>query len=241
MSPPAGFEREATASGSFAAWLRNLPLKKGRPQVRLYDGRLKSNQDAHAAVIDIDTGDRDLQQCADAVMRLRAEYLYAKNAPSFIHFQFTSGETASFTKWAQGFRPVVNGKRVTWEKSAAPSESYATFRAYLNIVFAYAGTASLGHELKPADVRDVRAGDVFVDGGYPGHAVIVIDTAKNSRTGKRVFLLAQSFMPAQDMHVLKNPASESSSPWYEADIGPTLRTPEWTFRPEHLRRFSDTD
>jgi hypothetical protein len=236
IAPPAGFEREAAARGSFAEWLRDLPLKKGRPAVRLFDGRLKGNQDAHVAVVDIDTGTKDLQQCADAVMRLRAEYLFAGNAVAAIHFAFTSGDIAYFEKWAEGFRPSVNGKRVTWAKTAKTDDSYANFRAYLETVFQFAGTASLGQELQKRDVRDLRAGDVFVDGGYPGHAVIVIDTAKNPKTGRRVFLLAQSYMPAQDIHIVRNPAG-ALSPWYDADIGSELKTPEWTFRPEHLRQL----
>jgi hypothetical protein len=40
--------------------------------VLLYNGAPKFRQDVHAAVIDIDVGTRDLQQCADATMRLRA-------------------------------------------------------------------------------------------------------------------------------------------------------------------------
>jgi hypothetical protein len=50
-----------------------------------------------------------------------------------------------------------------------------------------------------------------------------------------VFLLAQGYMPAQSVHVLKNPAS--ASPWYALDFGAELRTPEWTFRRTDLRRF----
>jgi hypothetical protein len=83
----------------------------------------------------------------------------------------------------------------------------------------------------------VRIGDVFIRGGFPGHAVIVVDAAENRRTGKRVILLAQGFMPAQDMHVLVNPSSPAPGPWYEADFGDTLRTPHWTFRRNELRRF----
>jgi hypothetical protein len=41
IAPPAGFVREPAAPESFAAWLRRLPLKPGRPEVRLFDGRLK--------------------------------------------------------------------------------------------------------------------------------------------------------------------------------------------------------
>ena len=73
FTPPEGFARPAAEDKSFAAWLRGLPLLPGRPKVLLFDGREKGNQDAHDAVVDMDVGNRDLQQCADAVMRLRAE------------------------------------------------------------------------------------------------------------------------------------------------------------------------
>jgi hypothetical protein len=46
-------------------------------------------------------------------------------------------------------------------------------------------------------------------------------------------------MPAQDIHILKNPSDTTLSPWYDANVGTTLRTPEWTFRPEHLRHFQE--
>jgi hypothetical protein len=206
--------------------------------VVLYNGRLKTNQEAHIAVINIDPGTKDLQQCADAVMRLRAEYLYSRQDFQNLHFNFTSGDTAEFTKWIQGFRPSVNGSSVRWNKTATTDDSYSSFRAYLNVVFTYAGTASLSQEMrKVTDVREIRAGDVFVQGGFPGHAVIVVDVAREARTGRRVFLLAQSFMPAQDIHILKNPAGGPLAPWYEPKAG-ELRTPEWTFRSEHLRRFA---
>lgn len=238
IAPPAGFEREPVAGGSFAEWLRSLPLKTGRPTVLLHDGRLKTNQDAHIAVVNIDTGSKDLQQCADAVIRLRAEYLWSRQDLAGIHFDFTSGDTAQFSRWSQGFRPIVSGSQVRWERTKPPDTSYSSFREFLNVVFTYAGTASLSREMeKVLDVREVRAGDVFVEGGYPGHAVIIVDVAKETRTGRRAFLLAQSFMPAQDIHILKNPAGGSLAPWYEANPRPELKTPEWTFRPEHLRRF----
>jgi hypothetical protein len=75
IAPPPGYQRDSLPAGSFGHWLRQLPLKPGQPPVYLHDGRPKGNQQAQAAVLDLDTGPRDLQQCADAVMRLRAEYL----------------------------------------------------------------------------------------------------------------------------------------------------------------------
>ena len=66
---PAGYHRITADKGSFAAWLRAIPLKKDRT-VYLYDGSPKLNQDAQFAVLDVSVGHKDLQQCADAVMRL---------------------------------------------------------------------------------------------------------------------------------------------------------------------------
>lgn len=238
ISPPDGFQRQQTAEASFAHWLRRLPLKKGQPRVHLFDGRVKGNQSAHVAVIDIDVGPRDLQQCADAAIRLRAEYLYANGMANRIAFNFTSGDRASFRQWSRGFRPAVQGNTVRWARSAPAESSYRTFRNYLRTVFAYAGTLSLIGELpRVFDVGRMQIGDIFIQGGSPGHAVIVVDMATDRKMGRRVFLLAQSFMPAQDVHILKNPGHPAMSPWYDVDFGSRLRTPEWTFTPNDLRRF----
>jgi len=238
IPPPAGCRRQAAPAGSFAAWLRGLPLTEGRPPVLLHNGQPKRNQAAHHAVVDIDVGRRDLQQCADAVMRLRAEYLYAAGKRDAIRFHFTSGDRADFAQWARGYRPVVRGNTVRWARSAAPDASYRSLRSYLTRVFIYAGTHSLSREMKPVrDIGQMQAGDVFVQGGFPGHAVLVADMAVHATTGRRCFLLAQSYMPAQHIHILRNPAAPPLSPWYPVDFGETLRTPEWTFRRSDLKRF----
>jgi hypothetical protein len=238
IPPPAGYERVVVTAESFEYWLRHLPLKQKGTPVYLYDGRKKGNQGAHFAVVDIDTGTRDLQQCADAIIRLRAEYLYARGFYPAIHFNFTSGDEASFTQWAAGYRPKVNGNTVKWIKNAGQDSSYRNFRRYLTAVYIYAGTYSLSKELKPrTDIHDMSIGDVFIEPGFPGHAVIVVDMAEDKQNGKKVFLLAQSFMPAQDIHVLKNPNNGGPSPWYELDFGRILRTPEWRFKDTDLQYF----
>ncbi|HEY3358343.1 MAG TPA: DUF4846 domain-containing protein [Polyangia bacterium] len=237
LPPPPGFAREPTPAGSFAAWLRGLPLKPGTPPVYLHDGRRKANQAAHAAVLDVDVGRRDLQQCADAVMRLRAEYLYAAKRPAAIHFNFTSGHEAAFPRWARGDRPVVAGNSVRWTRQARADATYPSLRRYLEVVFRYAGTASLTKELVVARVEEIQPGDVFIRGGAPGHAVIVLDVAAAPGGGERRFLLAQSYMPAQDIHVLKNPGDPRLSPWYATSFGQVLVTPEWVFRRDELKRW----
>ena len=237
IAPPPGYVRELEHDHSFAHWLRHLPLMPEGTPVRLHTGALKPRQDVHAAVLDLDVGARDLQQCADAVMRLRAEYLYARGRLSELRFHFTSGHEVSFTRWAAGERPRVEGRHVRWVQGAQKDSSHAALRAWLDTVFTYSGTQSLARELRPVDVAQLRAGDVFIQPGSPGHAVLVVDTAVHPRTGARVFLLAQSYMPAQSVHVLRNLDNASLSPWYALDFGTELRTPEWTFRRTDLRRF----
>jgi hypothetical protein len=237
IETPGGYVRFNVPRHSFQQWLRRLPLKDENSAVYLYDGSRKGNQHAHFSVIDMDVGKRDLQQCADAVIRLRAEYLFSIGAFDRIHFKFTSGHMASFNQWAKGYRPVVKGNQVNWKRSAGRDFSYANFRKYLNTVFMYAGSYSLSKELVSVDVGDMRIGDVFIQGGFPGHAVAVVDMAVDESTGEKVFLLAQSYMPAQEMHILKNPMNRSLSPWYEVDFGQVLATPEWTFQRNQLKRF----
>ncbi len=237
--PPASYERLAAQSESFAEYLQNLPLKPHGTLVKYHNGNTKNRPGVYVAVVDMEIGDRDLQQCADAVMRLRAEYLYGQKKYTDIHFRFTNGDNAAYTQYAEGYRASVSGSRVAWKKSARKDYGYATFRQYLDLVFMYAGTLSLSKELEPvASVKDLRAGDVFIKGGSPGHAVIVVDEARNTKTGEKLFLLAQSYMPAQETQVLQNPDNAESSPWYSTDFEGPLVTPEWTFERSQLKRFS---
>lgn len=237
IPPPAGYQRTDEPPGSFGEWLRNLPLMPEQSPVLLFDGTPKRRQDVHQAVIDIDTGSRDLQQCADAVIRLRAEYLFATGHADDIVFAFTNGSRASFRKWSEGYRPNVSGSIVRWNKIAAPDSSHAALRAYLDSVFQYAGSYSLSRELRRAAPETLKPGDVFIHGGFPGHAVIVVDAAVDPSSGKKVFLLAQSYMPAQNIHVLKNPNPGEPGPWYVLKQAGELATPEWVFDWKDLKRF----
>lgn len=232
---PTGFHRVPVPPRSFAAWLRGLPVKPGRPPVHLFDGSLKSNQEAHHLVLDVDVGRRDRQQCADAVIRLRAEYLRVVGKEAEICFRFTNGSPARWTDWRDGMRPHNHGGKTEWSKTQTPDASYASFRRYLDIVFVYAGTHSLERELqRVADPRRIEAGDVFVEGGFPGHAVLVLDVAEDE-AGRRAVLLGQSFMPAQEIHMLRGPGAD---PWYAITGDHPLTTPQWDFPAGALRRFA---
>jgi len=235
---PEGFQRSTPKKGSFAAYLQGLPLKEGNV-LKLHTGQPKPDQTNHYAIVKMDVGNRDLQQCADAVIRLRAEWLWGRKKFKEIAFDFTSGDRFAWSDYSKGVRPKVRGNKVGWKKEGKRSSSYATFRRYLDVIFMYASTRSLDKELTPVESAEgIRSGDVFVQVKRPyGHAVIVLDTATDPESGEVVFLLAQSYMPAQEIHVLRNPVDPDKSPWFSAWFGATLVTPEWTFDAENLKRF----
>ncbi len=236
FSTPKGFVRVEPKKNSFQHYLQNFNLKPRGSKVHLYNQGLKNRQDVHEAILNINVGKRDLQQCADATMRLRAEYLYQQKLFDNIHFNFTNGFNAKYSKWRLGERISVKGNKVTWYNGAQKGDSRKSFDKYLIMVFSYAGTLSLEKEMKKVIVKNIQIGDVFIQGGSPGHAVIIVDIAKNDN-GETIFLLAQSYMPAQEIHVLKNFNNQSLSPWYKAENLETLKTPEWTFTKNNLRRF----
>lgn len=237
FSPPINYTRLKSDKNSFAEFLQNTSLKPHGTLVHYYSGEEKSNKVA-AAVLSYDVGNKDLQQCADAVMRLRAEYLYQTKQFNALHFNFTNGFKAEYSKWRSGYRIAVKGNNVNWVKTTKESTSYQSFREYLNMVFTYAGTASLTKELKQITLSQMQIGDVFIKGGSPGHAVIVVDMAVNPKTNKKVFMIAQSYMPAQDIHILINTNKPAISPWHDLEeTASEIETPEWTFDNNQLKRF----
>ncbi|WP_027419276.1 DUF4846 domain-containing protein [Crocinitomix catalasitica] len=233
---PQGYERIASADNSFGAYLQNLPLKPHGSLVKYYSGEEKSNYGVYEAVVDLEIGKRDLHQCADAIMRLWAEYWWEREIYEPIHFNFTNGFRVDYTEWMKGKRISVKGSKASWYQKGSASNTYNDFWKYMEIVFSYAGTLSLSKELKPVHINDMQIGDIFIQGGSPGHAVIVVDMAIDTVNDKKVYMLAQSYMPAQEIQILKN-TSGDESPWYVLSDVESFRTPEWTFKSTDLKRF----
>ena len=231
-----GFIRSATGINPFGDWLRNIKLKKDK-RVFLYNGTLKRDQSVQFAVLDEPVGNKDLQQCADAIMRLRAEYFFSKNDFDSIHFAATDGTILSFSKWRSGIRYYLSGNRLnmTFTKNSTVN-IHDDFENYLETVFRYAGTYSLASELTVAGIKNIQPGDIFIQPGFPGHAMIVADMCVN-KEGKKLFMLAQGYMPAQDIHIVKNLLNEKYSPWYEVPDSGDIITPAWGFRNTQLKRW----
>jgi len=236
---PKGFELTKVEGGSFEDWLRCLPLKpKGTP-IKLFNGKKKMIQALNAGILDVDVGKTDLQQCADAVMRLRAEYLYSKKKFANIHFNYTSGFNAEYSKWREGYKiGVKDNKAYYYKKTESTDKTYQGFRKYLWNVYNYAGTYSLNKELKKQSTKNIKEGDVLIIGGFPGHVVMVAAAAENA-SGEKAVLLIQSYMPAQNIHIVKKQFTRGEGVWFKVS---DLEKKGWTtwefdYTKEHIKTW----
>ncbi len=225
FSAPVGTTRVDVGGGSFGAWLRALPLLPAGTPVTAFDGRVIEAPWARA-VVDIDVGTTDLQQCADSAIRLYAEHRRARHDVDGLSFHATSGDALPWKRFAAGERPHAVKNRIQWQQKAAPSSSPATFRAWLDTVFLWAGSRSLALDTIAVDV--VEPGDLLVVGGSPGHVLVVLDVANGA--GGPQWLIGQGYMPAQSFQVLG---------WFAVDDDGSLSVPSWPqpFSKEGRRRF----
>lgn len=238
-SPPTGFTRVDVPRGSFGEFLRTLPLQPEGAPVVDYRGNALYDHGRHpaiVAVVDLDIGSDDLQHCADAIVRLHAEWRYGLGDRDLV-YRTVSGAPLSYRRYVAGERALFDGKNLVFRRAAAPrKDDHALFRQWLDDVFSWAGTASLERDgQKIASLSDVAAGDFFVMSGAPfGHAVLVLDVARDER-GRLALLLGQSYMPAQSFQIL----ARGGSPWFVVEPSDaSVSTPFWRpFPATSLRRL----
>ncbi len=239
FAPPAGFARVTVKPGSFDAYLRALALRTDRVEVRLFDGRPVTMPSA--AIIPLELGPKDLHQCADSVMRLHAEWLWAAKRADEVAFHYTSGHRSAWSDWRRGARWRVRGAKVTRAQGAPVAATYAAFRAYLDDAFRYGSTRSLHRDTRAiTDPATLQAGDIFLQAGSPGHVVILLDVAEHA-DGRRVALLGQGYIPAREVHVIKGRAhAVLDQVWFHLPTaeGDVIDTPTWApFSMRDARRW----
>lgn len=237
---PEGYERVPTEEGSFGAYLRKTPLRPADAQVYFYMGNVKYLQNVYAGVIAYDITSNALTG-VDCISWFHSEYMFRKGEFEKMVYPLSSGFEMDFSKWAQGYRTYMKDNEIFYQENREkPDSSYAALRNFQQFVWSYADNKSVKSLLERQDVGDLGFGTVFVSDEKWGHGVIVVDVAEDPETGDRVFLLAQSFMPAQEMQVLQNPIRRELSPWYSvSDIDSLLVTPEWTFQAGDCYQFKD--
>lgn len=214
---PHGYTRVEAASGSYAQYLRSLPLKERGAKVQLYTGGDARLQFLSTGVIDQSLLSNS-EQCADVTMRLRAEYLWSKGRYGDISFH------------------NVNNRKMQYTGGS----SRKAFERFMRDVYGQCSTYSLYHETKPRPIKDVQSGDVLVYPARPGHqyghALIVVDVAKSS-SGKIAIMCAEGNTPARDKHVVRN-LNPFHNPWFFLDGDEeTIRISCFHFERDELRHY----
>ncbi|MCK8481240.1 DUF4846 domain-containing protein [Psychroserpens algicola] len=233
---PEGYQRVAYESGSFAEYLRNYKLKPFGSKIINYDESEYFWQGGHIGILEVPVPKNGLQQCADALIRIRSEYLWDNNRKNEIGFNFTSGHYCSWKNYAEGYRPKINGNKVVFNKTAGANHSKENFYKYLNLIYMYSGTLSLYNELESVDDSNLHIGDMLIKGGTPGHIVMICDEVINDK-GEKLFLLFQGNTPAQSVHLVKNLEDSDMSPWYDLKNNATIPVSNYTFSSAKFVRF----
>ncbi|MEC7948236.1 MAG: DUF4846 domain-containing protein [Myxococcota bacterium] len=219
--PPDGAIR--IPDDAFGAWLQALPMRPIGTPIRTHDGRIVRHP---GRPVSLPLVHGDLQQCADSAIRLRAEFARASDNADSLVFHATSGDPIPWSRYVAGERPLAIDNRIVW-RSTDPAGQ--TWDGWLSAVFMWAGTRSLAaYETTAAETP--RAGDMLVQAGSPGHAVVLLDVA---RRGSETFVLVgEGYMPAQDFHVEHGP-QQGWWPWTDngVDLG------HWRMPRESLRRW----
>jgi hypothetical protein len=222
----------AYSPDSWPYFLQHLPTED-KP-ILDFRGNLVQNQEKHFAILAYDVGSTDLQQCADALIRLRSEYLFSRKKYAQIGFYFNSGLHYYWIDYLKGMRPVFrNGQQVLAKTNSTTEPTHACLRKWLDIVYTYANTVSLCKELKTAG--GLQTGTVIIFPGHPGHCCMIVDEALTDKQDT-LYKIAEGYMPAQSIYILSNPYEPEWNPWYH--LGKTdINTASCNFRSYYLKKF----
>lgn len=215
---PPNYERNQNYT-DFGKWINNLPLKNNNTAVYSFDGQKKSNPNIYVGVLDLEQPKKNVQFNANAMMSLRLEYFFrSKKYNEIDKLSKISTKPIPYTDYVKG------------------DYSHTKYMQYLIYYLENTNSNTIAELLKPISIKEIQIGDVFFQkGNIKSHAVMVIDLAKD-KNGNNIFILAQSYYPSQDIHILSNPSNDLISPWYIAKEG-ILLTPEWRFLSSDLMRF----
>lgn len=229
FSPPSGYKR-LSAKG-FGHYLQTYPLMPKGTEVTDYKNRPVWHTSA-AAVLDLDIGHKNLQQCADTIIRLYADYTRQQGAEKSLSFKFTSGQIYRYQDFLDGLTPKPSGNTVIFSQKPPRENTDKNYRRYLDYIFTYVGTASLARDLKKIPVSQAKVGDLFINPGFPGHATVIADMVINTKGDKKIMMI-QGFMPAQSAHIVK---SLTGDVWF--DLGGPLTSQLFTFKGHYVYRFN---
>lgn len=241
IKPPPGYSRVQLQPGSFGEWLRSFPMAPATAAVTRFDGSTAHPADDEyiAGVMAIDIGSVDLQQSADVVIRLHAEWLWSHDQRDAISYPGGAKLNMPLSRWEKGQRVISEGANVFWAVQSKPAAAdYSEFRRYLDIVFTWANSASLARRTEPVEASALMPGDFFLHTKPPGHVAIVLDIAEKP-SGERLALLGQALNPTESVHVIR---PGRATAWFSLRPGHSLVTARSAaFSWDELRRLKTAE
>ena len=172
LSIPPGWQRVPVEPGSFGAYIQSLPFET-TDTTYFWDGRTGIYHSV-AAVHHL-THFTENQQCADIIMRYYSQYRKEKGLPVTWHH--------------------VNGTVKKWDGS--------NFNGYMNNIYAYSNTYSLyQYDSHAVTLAEMKAGDILIIPGFPGHTVIIADVIKKDDRLK--IAVVEGFTPAVQPFLYRN-------------------------------------
>ena len=186
FNPPAGYARKEAPKGSIAEFYRNYPMFPSTHHVTNCFGQIYEN----TQVLKMDLIGDNIQQCADAAMRLRCEYLFSQKQYDKISFHVSNGNIWSYNNY------LSKNNRKVGEDS---------LRDYMFYLFSWCGSKSLDdYDTVPVAFPDIQIGDIACRGGTPGHVATIVDIAypTDGSTNTIAVLFAQSYQPAQETEII---------------------------------------
>ena len=238
FNPPNGYER--IFNDDYSKFLRGQSLKKDNI-VKYFNGGEKYNYSIWAAVLDYDIGKKNLHQCADAVLYMRSSFLYEQKLYDKLSYKFVSGFRANYNDYLDYYYKVAGNKVSLIKRNNKLEHSNETFRKWIRQIWTYSNTWSIdNYDSISVPILNMKPGDFFIQSNPPpnvGHAVNVVDVVYNSSINNKKFMLSQSYMPAQETHILINP--KDGTVWYDLIDFESIITPEWTFNFDELKRFKN--
>jgi hypothetical protein len=212
LQPPAGYKRIQVEKGTFAHYLRNLPLLPDESPVKDYRGNIKkSKKDTTvASVFDYPIKGKKLEQCMDILQRLWAEYLCSQQLSEKIAFYLPGGFLLKWEDWKDGLRPKYHGIKVSLIKNADLDSTRNNFEKYLWEIFYRSNTQTAYFVYPVIEMVKLQIGDFIVKKGKRGHAVLIMDLAID-KFGNKVALIGHGDTPACQFHLLNY---KKENPWF---------------------------
>jgi hypothetical protein len=236
IAPPDGFHRVMVPDGSFADWLRHLPVLPAGTPVQSAGGQDLVAGDAPelVAVVALKPNTEALG-AAGMMVRLRAEYAWHANRLERLAFHFASGQQMSWQAWSGGVRVLngVDGHR--FEKTGVASDDRDSFCSWMETQLQFTSCASLLDDTRPICDGTIAPGDIFLSDRKTAHVMMVLDVAV-AEAGDVAVLIGGGGTPARSFHVL---SGGEDSPWIRLsrDGAESIRMGNRTFGLSELRRW----